>query len=331
MPPFEELWMKISLSPLEKLRASGKYLDVVWGKRPLTVSIEVTKRCNARCDFCDYWKITDRDEMTDFTDIVRRFDPLVVVFTGGEPMLRRDLVPIVRSIKDLPGFRYLTLLTHGGFLSEAKIKDLVDAGINQINISMNYPDARQDKERGIPGLFEKLEKTVPKMVREGYAGHFTFASMLMLDNMHDAEPLIRLAHSWGINIAFSGYNDLKNGNQKHFVDPERMAAFRAVCNRIKQLKRELKNVMTSDYFFDTLPEFYEKREVSGCRAGKIMIHVSPKGMVQPCAELPAVGHYTEYVPGAYAGPNCGACFDSCRAEPQAPITLRRLGELTGLV
>ena len=64
--------MKIALSPLEKFRAAGKFLDCTFNKRPLTVSIEVTKRCNARCDFCDYWKITDRDELTDFTDVVRR-------------------------------------------------------------------------------------------------------------------------------------------------------------------------------------------------------------------------------------------------------------------
>ncbi|HEY4885332.1 MAG TPA: radical SAM protein [Myxococcales bacterium] len=322
--------MKIALSPLEKLRAAGKFLDVTFNKRPLTVSIEVTKRCNARCDFCDYWKISDRDEMTDFTDVVRRFDPLVVVFTGGEPMLRRDLVPLVRQIKELPGFRYITVLTHGGFLTEGKIKELASAGVNQINISMNYPDARQDRERGLPGLFERLEQTVPRMVASGY-NCFTFASMLMVDNMHDAEPLIRLAHAWGINIAFSGYNDLKNGNQSHMVSREKMAEFKAVCSRIIQLKRELGNVMTSDYFFETLPEFYEKRRIDGCQAGKIMIHVSPKGMVQPCAELPAVAHYSEFLPGAYTGPNCGACFDACRAEPQAPLTLRRLGELAGVL
>src|SRR5205814_313624 len=138
-----------------------------------------------------------------------RSAPLVVVFTGGEPMLRRDLVPLVRQIKELPGFRYITMLTHGGFLTEAKIEGLVAAGVNQINISMNYPDARQDRERGIPGLFERLEQTIPKMVAAGY-NCFTFASMLMVDNMNDAEPLIRLAHRWGINICFSGYNDLKN-------------------------------------------------------------------------------------------------------------------------
>jgi MoaA/NifB/PqqE/SkfB family radical SAM enzyme len=321
--------MKLAMTPLEKIRAAGKFLEVKARQRPLSVSLEVTKRCNARCDFCDYWKITDREEATDFTDVIRRFDPLVVVFTGGEPMLRRDLVSIVQSIKALPGYRYLTLLTHGGFLSEKKIFSLVEAGINQINISMNYPDARQDKERGLPGLFAKLESTVPRLVQEGL-GCFSFASMLMVDNMHAAEPLIRLAHAWGINIAFSGYNDLKNGNQGHFVAPEQMAEFRGICRRIKELKRELGNIITSDYFFDTLPTFYENREIAGCQAGKIMIHVSPKGLVQPCAELPAIGHYKDFVAKDYPGPNCSKCFDACRAEPQAPLTLRRIAELVGL-
>ena len=315
---------------MDKVRAVAKFLEVKLNKRPLTVSIEITKRCNARCDFCDYWKVTDRDEMTDFAEVIRHFDPLVVVFTGGEPMLRRDLVSVVRSVKEVPGFRYITLLTHGGFLSEEKIRELVKAGVNQINISMNYPDARQDKERGIPGLFDKLESTVPRMVKAGI-DCFSFASMLMVDNMHDAEPLIRLAHAWGINIAFSGYNDMKNGNQRHFVDPARIAEFRSVCARIKELKRELGNVMTSDYFFDTLPDFYVKREIAGCQAGKIMIHVSPTGMVQPCAELGAVSHFLDFVAKDYAGANCGKCFDACRAEPQAPLTLRRVGELAGML
>ena len=322
--------MKIALTPMDKVRGIAKFLDVKLNRRPLTLSIEVTKRCTARCDFCDYWQITDRDEMTDFTDVVKRFDPLVVVYTGGEPMLRRDLVTIVEQVRAIPGFRYQTLLTHGGFLSERKVHDLIAAGINQINVSMNYPDARQDNERGIPGLFEKLEAVVPKMSKEGM-NVFTFASMLMVDNMHDAEPLIRLAHKWGINIAFSGYNDLKNGNQGHFVDPQKMEEFKKVCDRIKQLKRELGNVMTSDYFFDTLPYFYEKRWIDGCQAGQIMIHVSPSGMVQPCAELPAVAHYTEFSTKDYGGPNCGKCFDSCRAEPQAPLNMRRIAEITGLV
>ncbi len=322
--------MRIALSPLDKLRAAGKFLDVKINRRPLTLSIEVTLRCNARCDFCDCWKTRDPIDKIDFVGVVRQLDPLIVVITGGEPMLRRDLVSLIKRIKDLPGFRYITLLTHGGLLTEDKIKDLVAAGTNQINISMNFPDARQDCERGLPGLFERIERIVPKMVSEGY-NVFSLATMLMADNMHEAEALIRLAHGWGINIAFSGYNDVKNGNRSHFVSAEQVDELEAVCRKIVALKRELRNVMTSDYFFETLPRFYEKRSLAGCRAGKIMVHVSPQGMVKPCAELGPIAHYSEFEARAYNGPNCGACFDACRSEVEAPLTLRRIGELTGVL
>jgi MoaA/NifB/PqqE/SkfB family radical SAM enzyme len=323
--------MRIALTPKEKLRGFAKFIDVRLHRRPISVSIEVTKRCNARCDFCDYWKITDRDELTDFADVVRRFDPLMVVLTGGEPMLRRDLVEIVRQVRGVAGFRYITLLTHGGFLGEQKIRDVVDAGVNQLNVSLNYPDARQDRERGIPGLFTRLERTIPAMAREGRA-IITLSAILMLDNMRDAEALVRLAHAWGVHIGFSGYNDLKNGNGRHFpTSPEELAELRAVCRRLVELKRELGNVTSSDYFFETLPEFYARREIGGCRAGQRMIHVSPRGMVQPCAELPALAHYTEFSPRDFEGTGCGKCFDSCRAEPEAPVTLRRLGEVLGIL
>jgi MoaA/NifB/PqqE/SkfB family radical SAM enzyme len=320
--------MQIALSWVDKLRGAAKFVDVNLHRRPLTVSIEVTKRCNARCDFCEYWKTDDRDEMEDFTDVVRRFDPLVVVFSGGEPMLRRDLTRRVSDIRALPGFRYLTLLTHGGLLAEKRVSELVEAGVNQINVSLNYPDARQDKERGIPGLFDKIERVVREMKGSGV---FSLSSILMADTMRDAEALARLAHAWGVNIAFSGYHDLKNASSSHFVSEADLPELRAVCLRLKQLKRELRNILTSDYFFDTLPDFYLRRYLPGCNAGKNMIHVSPKGMVQPCSELPAVCHYTEFDAAKYAGAGCGACFDSCRAEPEAPLTVRRVGELLGLV
>ncbi len=55
-------------------------------------------RCNARCGFCDYWK-TPADakatELKSFADAARFFNPMLVTFTGGEPLLRRDLEDLV--------------------------------------------------------------------------------------------------------------------------------------------------------------------------------------------------------------------------------------------
>jgi hypothetical protein len=67
-----------------------------------------------------------------------------------------------------------------------------------------------------------------------------------------------------------------------------------------------------------------------CKTGKMMIRLRPKEMVLPCAEL-AAARYSEFTSNGYNGPDRGARFDACRFEPQAPITLRRTGELTGIL
>src|SRR4026207_1405520 len=75
------------------------YLSVV--RKPVLVHFEVTLRCNARCGFCDYWKTpaeAKAEELTSFADAARFFNPMLVTFTGGEPLLRRDLEELVAAV-----------------------------------------------------------------------------------------------------------------------------------------------------------------------------------------------------------------------------------------
>ncbi|MFQ5846304.1 MAG: radical SAM protein [Candidatus Methylomirabilales bacterium] len=66
----------------------------------LFVNLEVTKSCNARCDCCDSWKTMDETRITDYLPIIKKFGPMYINITGGEPLLRKDLPAIVRRIKD---------------------------------------------------------------------------------------------------------------------------------------------------------------------------------------------------------------------------------------
>src|SRR5688500_11253932 len=70
----------------------AKYAWLTARRMPVLVHFEVTLRCNARCGFSDYWK-TDPSaratELTSFADAARFFNPMLVTFTGGEPLLRR--------------------------------------------------------------------------------------------------------------------------------------------------------------------------------------------------------------------------------------------------
>ena len=125
----------------ERFQAAGQYVHNRLTGRPTSLTLEITKRCNATCDFCPYWEADEVDEVKDFTPAIRYFQPLHVSITGGEPFLRKDLLDIVRQVKSVPGFRYIGLYTNGWLLNEKRVEELTAAGVNQIQISLQWPTA----------------------------------------------------------------------------------------------------------------------------------------------------------------------------------------------
>jgi len=105
----------------------AKYLWYVARRRPVLVHFEVTARCNARCGFCDYWKTpatAKQYELDSFADAARVFNPMLVTWAGGEPLLRRDLEELVAAVDRVPGLKYTTLITHGGMLTQERAVSL---------------------------------------------------------------------------------------------------------------------------------------------------------------------------------------------------------------
>ena len=119
---------------------AAKYAWLTLRHRPILVHFEVTMRCNARCDFCDYWK-TDPSaraaEAQSFADAARFFSPIMITFTGGEPLLRRDLEELVAGVARAVRLRYIALITHGGMLTLERARSLWDAGVR---VSVNTDD-----------------------------------------------------------------------------------------------------------------------------------------------------------------------------------------------
>src|SRR5258706_11673276 len=98
----------------------AKYAYLTVRQRPVLVHFDVTMRCNARCDFCDYWK-TDPSakatELKSFADAARHFRPMMITFTGGEPLLRPDLETIIAEVARAAPITWLSVITHGGMLT----------------------------------------------------------------------------------------------------------------------------------------------------------------------------------------------------------------------
>jgi MoaA/NifB/PqqE/SkfB family radical SAM enzyme len=295
---------------------------------PLLVHFEVTLRCNARCGFCDYWRTpaeTRASELQSFADAARYFSPMIIAFTGGEPLLRRDLESVVRAVHDAVRLKYLTLLTHGGMLSVERAQSLWRAGINQFSISLDYLDGRHDVARGIPGLTQRIWSTVDGMRSSGI-DNIRFNTVIRNDNLDQLLPLVERAAASGCGVNFSLYTDSKNGNTAHLIDRHETTKLDEVIGQLLAYKKRHRGVITnSDHYLRTIPR-YVRGELTGlCASGVTTIHVSPTGMVKRCPDFPTDFHWKDF--RRYQPIDCNACYYACRGEAQAPLTISRIQDI----
>jgi cyclic pyranopterin phosphate synthase len=107
--------------------------------------VSVTDRCNFRCQYCmpaDGLPWLQRTELLTFEEIERVVRTLVplgvrsVRLTGGEPLVRRELPKLITMLSAIDGLEDLSLTTNG-YLLERMAGELVDAGLERINVSLD--------------------------------------------------------------------------------------------------------------------------------------------------------------------------------------------------
>lgn len=297
------------------------------GRQLRHLTVEVTKRCNARCSFCFYWKEPRRKELEDYGPLVKHFNPLVVTLSGGEPLMREDIVTVVSRIRRADPPVYLGMVTNAALLSVARAEALRRAGLNQLAISLDYSGPRHDRVRALPGLYEKISAILPELARLGFDS-VTLNTVIKEDNLNSIPQILDLAAHSGVMVGFSAYCGLKTGRRDLMVSPEKMGRLRDVVALIKARKKTHAITRTSDYYLDHVPGYFAEGGIPGCRAGISWIQVTPEGEIAPCSELPvAARDYRSYDPGKVKPVECSACWYSCRGESQAPVTLGRIREL----
>ena len=132
--------------------------------------VSITDRCNLRCIYC----MPSEGVVPVTHDDILSFDEIVTVckgaaalgikkikVTGGEPLVRRGVPALIRQIKAISGIENVTLTTNGVLLQD-KIEELVVAGIDGINISLDSIDSIVFKEITgfdlLPKVLDGIEK-----------------------------------------------------------------------------------------------------------------------------------------------------------------------------
>lgn len=307
----------------KKLEGMARFLAIkAKGPWPRLINLEVTKYCNAQCDFCPCWTIKGYPQLKDYGPIMRKFKPIVLSLNGGEPLLRKDILEIISQVR--PYCTYLTMITHGQLLTEEKFVALCDRGLDQVCISLNYNGERHDRERAIPGLYQHFSELVPKLTNQGY-DNISFNTVIMEQNLDDIIPLAHQALKWGAKISFSCYSTLKNSREDYHVRETRLAQLEEVAKELIALRRQHGHILSSEHYLRGIPEYFREGRMDDCQAGLNFIQITPDGMVKRCSEMGELCHWTEYDPSDVESPNpCNICWLSCRGETETPITPSRL-------
>ena len=295
------------------LRGSRNYA----AGRPLVVSFELTASCNADCRHCDKGGIVaDEARLSPerIGAIYRELRPVAVQLSGGEPLLRPDLVEVARAVKEPNGAPYLIVVTNGRLLTPDLYERLRAAGVNQFSVSIDFPDERHDDFRRLPGLFRHLERRVPELTGRGHRDVVMNCAISRL-NFKEVTRIAETAASWKSSISFSAYSALRTGNTDYLVSsPEDLRRLRGRIDALLEQKRAGWPIRNSAADLEGTYRFFAEGGAPGCRAGERFLLVTPDGHYRPCAHKPVRARSRAELVNTFSRTNdCRGCYVAIRS------------------
>ena len=156
-------------------RQSGKLpshlLQFSKDKKPVVVW-NMTRRCNLKCVHC-YAKALgehgkdeiDTSQGKAIIDDLAAYGAPVMLFSGGEPLVRKDLVELAHHAVS-KGMRAV-ISTNGTLITPEKAKELKAVGLSYVGISLDGGEDIHDRFRGVPGAFKKALRGIENCQNEG--------------------------------------------------------------------------------------------------------------------------------------------------------------------
>ncbi len=190
---------------------------------------DVTSRCNLRCAHCAVSDVYHRPQATVWEvsyeeglvilERLRQAGYQHLMFLGGEPLLRRDIVDLVATARRM-GFSQLVLVTNGTCLTPQLADGLLDAGLDELVVSLDGATAQiNDRVRG-QGSYARAMEGLETLRRQRPTGsHLRIVVQLTLSrlNLHEATMMVDLAGQMGLDC-FS-LNELRlAGNARRHAD-----------------------------------------------------------------------------------------------------------------
>lgn len=224
------------------------FLTDNFGRRHTYLRISLTEKCNLRCQYCmpdEGVKLTPRGQLLSTAEILTLARLFVqegvdkIRLTGGEPLIRPDVVDIIAELRKLKGLKTIAVTTNGINLARSLPK-LKDAGLDLINISLDsLVPAKFEfivRRKG----FQKVMEGIDKAIEMGY--NPVKVNCVVMRGLNEDELLhfVALTESKPLEVRFIEYMPF-DGNKWNF---KKMVSYQEMLDRVRQHWPNLNRLQT---------------------------------------------------------------------------------------
>jgi radical SAM protein with 4Fe4S-binding SPASM domain len=201
-------------------------------KKPVVVW-NITRKCNLKCVHCysesenrDYEGELNKEESRRLLDSLADFKVPVVLFSGGEPLIRKDVFELISHARTR-GMRAV-VSTNGTLITNDIALKLKDAGLSYVGVSLDGLINRHDRFRGLEGAFNRSIEGIRACIKAGVKVGLRFT--ITRDNVEDIPGIFSLLEREGIpricfyHLVYTGRaselaeNDLNHEETRKCVD-----------------------------------------------------------------------------------------------------------------
>jgi radical SAM protein with 4Fe4S-binding SPASM domain len=254
---------------------------------PVLSEIAVTYRCNLRCEFCyvgdhDYEELNTSDMKRVIYKIYHEAKVPSVSFTGGEPLLRTDIVELVSYASDIG--LWTNLITNATLLDNNRVQVLKQSGLSSAQVSIEGPEPQlHDRITGKPGAFDATIEGIELFQKAGIPVHTN--TTISRHNIDYALDIVSLAKKMGLSrLSMNLLIPCGSALKKRDI----WVSYSEIGDRILQLKHHAANLELKFLWYSPLPMCKFNPIAYGlgnksCAAITGLLSIDPMGNIIPCS------------------------------------------------
>ena len=191
--------------------------------------ISITDRCNLRCQYCMpqgvklklHQDIISYEEIESFCRLMTKLGFKKIKITGGEPLVRKDCAKLIKKLKQIPGIEVITMTTNG-ILLKKYLDELLEAGLDAVNISLDTLNPKHYKEITGFDCFDQVMESIKACVRTSLKVKI---NCVAFEGNEDWKEVITLAKRYPIDVRFIELMPIGLGRKYKTLDNRELLAY----------------------------------------------------------------------------------------------------------